>query len=675
MPVEISSNFGDREAPANAVATNLFERASRFDTLWRAWERVRANNGAAGGDGVSCDRFAVRAENSISRLSHALRHGLYRPAPVRRVEIPKRSGGTRPLDIPSIVDRVAQGAVAATIGPVVDAELEDSSYAYRPGRSVAQAIQKIASLRRQGFQWVVDGDIVRYFERIPHDRLLSILDRHLSDERLVDLVGIWLEQHSPVGVGIPQGSPLSPLLANLYLDGVDEAIEGKGIRLVRFADDFVILCRDQDLANTALERMRLLLAQNGLELHPEKTRLVSFDQGFRFLGHVIVRSMVWKEVGLDDTPTADVVEATERVLAAALAGPTSEDAEASLPAEEARGRWSPRRRVLYLVEPKRRLATDGDHFVVLDGEARIHDLPCGRVDRIEIGPAVDIDIDALDLGARSDTEIVRVDGRGFTLGRWVGNAPGNAERHLRQAAAVLDERRRAEIASGFVSGRIFNQRVLLKRLDRDRRHPDHEAVAMRLGRLARKTEKLPMPVASLMAHEGEAAALYWKMLGSLVGAPWSIDGRRRRRVGADPFNVVLDVYSSMLLRDCRSALERAGLHPGYAFLHSADVGEDALSWDLAEEFRAPVVEAGAAAAFSRKVLRDGAFEQSPNGYRLTREGWKAAIRHFEGWLQRPIMDPLDGERTFWRGLVDRQAERLAAAIESAGAYQPYHMDY
>ena len=216
-----------------------------------AWARVRGNNGCAGGDGETIAGFQNRAANRITALSNALKTGSYRPRDLRILHIPKRSGGTRPLAIPSISDRVAQTACAMVLTPILDPQFEDSSYAYRPGRSVTMAVRRIGQLRKNGFTHVVEADILRCFERIPHDPLLSRLEQMLhgqhGTDRVIDLIAHWLEHGAAAfgtpSLGLAQGSPISPLLSNLYLDRLNSTLDGKGVAVVRFGDDFVLLSR------------------------------------------------------------------------------------------------------------------------------------------------------------------------------------------------------------------------------------------------------------------------------------------------------------------------------------------------------------------------------------------------------------------------------------------------
>lgn len=661
---------------APAPDTSLFGEATRFSTLWTAWERIRANQGAAGGDGVTIRRFEGDAQNRISRLSHSLRSGRYRPGPVRRAFIPKRSGGVRPLDIPCVVDRVAQGGVALVLMRVLDREMEDSSFAYRPGRSVAEAVARVAALRRDGFCFVVDGDITRYFENVPHERLIRRLEQSIDDLRLVDLVGLWLEQHSHTERGLPQGSPISPVLANLFLDDVDEAIEGRGVRLVRFADDFVLLCKTEALAKGANAKIAALLGEHGLELNPDKTRIVPFDQGFRFLGHVFVRSMVWREVLREEIPSEDAVEAAERAIAALDRQDGNDEAhDDEAVASAPRGRWSTKQRVLYVLEPRRILTASNDCFVVRDDEIELLRLPHRRVDRIEVGAAAGIDHEALDLAAASDTEIVRVNGHGETLGTWRGVEDVRADRHLAQAATILDPARRVALASAIVKGRIASQRAYLRRLDRTRHDSELDVAAVRLGRILRRCEAPGLGVDELMGFEGEAGALYWPALARAVGPEWTFSGKRLRRTRDDPVNILLDVASSLLSRDIGIAAGRCGLHLGFAALHATTGDRPSLIFDLMEEFRAPIAEALVLALIGRKAVTPDMFAREKNAWRMTRDAWGPVIRGYEGWVARPIKEPRSGDRMLWRALFEVQAMAYARACENNTAYSPYVMDY
>ena len=277
--------------PPVEAALTPFEAMTSLACLYDAWERVRANKGCAGGDGVTIATFSAGLGDRLLQLHRALRTGHYFPGTLRQADIPKPDGGVRTLAIPGIADRVAQTAAMLILGPQLEPEMHDASFAYRKGRSAQQAVMRIAAYRRRGYGWVVDGDISAFFDD-PHDQLIQRLGRSIKDPLLIELFRLWLDSFSETGAGIAQGSPISPLLANLYLTDIDAAIDRQNCRLVRFADDFVLLCRTREGAQAALAHIGELLVARGLRLHPDKTRIVPFDKAFSFLGRLFVRSLV-----------------------------------------------------------------------------------------------------------------------------------------------------------------------------------------------------------------------------------------------------------------------------------------------------------------------------------------------------------------------------------------------
>ena len=282
--------------------SDLFRTASSSAKLATAWSRVRRNAGVAGGDGVSCREFERDAQGRLARLRRDLLAGEYAPGPVRRVAILKENGVPRPLAIPCVVDRVIQTSVALTLAQLAEPDMSEASFGYRPGLGVADAVARVVELRRDNRSWVLESDVARFFETVPHRPLLDLVASRFRDSRLTALIGSWLDRSRDEECGILQGSPLSPLLANLYLDEVDRLLDGPEGRLVRYADDFVVLSRRKADAEAARDRAATLLGERGLELHPEKTRIGRFDEGFWFLGHYFINGLVLRD--LEHTPEA-----------------------------------------------------------------------------------------------------------------------------------------------------------------------------------------------------------------------------------------------------------------------------------------------------------------------------------------------------------------------------------
>ncbi|HER20519.1 MAG TPA: group II intron reverse transcriptase/maturase, partial [Chromatiales bacterium] len=283
---------------------SLADKVYRPTTLAAAWERVRSNAGSAGADGQSVREFGAQAERHLRRLHEELRAGAYRPRPVKRVWIDKPgSRQKRPLGVPAVRDRVVQTALRLVIEPIFEREFAPRSYGFRPGRGCKDALRRVDELLREGYVWVVDADLKGYFDSIPHGPLMDDVRKRIADGRVLGLIEGYLQQGvledmklwTPES-GTPQGAVISPLLANLYLHPVDAAMARAGYEMVRYADDFVVLCRSRQEAEAALEAARRMAEARGLTLHPDKTHVGDCTvegQGFEFLGYRFEAGKRW----------------------------------------------------------------------------------------------------------------------------------------------------------------------------------------------------------------------------------------------------------------------------------------------------------------------------------------------------------------------------------------------
>lgn len=275
-----------------------------------AWQKVAKNRGCAGVDGETVSRFAAYAEARLAQLIRQLMAGTYQPLPLRQLWIPKKDGTWRGLAVPTVRDRIVQQALLNVLHPIFEPQFETCSFAYRPGRSHLTATRQVHTLQQRGYDWVLDADLVKYFDNVQHSRLLAEVAERLPlqandlNAMVLGLVEAWISAgvFTKQGLilpekGIPQGSVVSPILANIYLDDFDEIMLAAGLKLVRYADDFLLLGKSHGQVKEGEMLVAQTLESMGLSLHPNKTQITNFQRGFRFLGHVFSGDLVIRQRG------------------------------------------------------------------------------------------------------------------------------------------------------------------------------------------------------------------------------------------------------------------------------------------------------------------------------------------------------------------------------------------
>ncbi|MGQ0670404.1 MAG: group II intron reverse transcriptase/maturase [Actinomycetota bacterium] len=281
---------------------SLMDKVHADRTLRAAAARVAANKGSSGVDHVTVEMFESERDGNLGKLAEGLRRGEYRPQAIRRHYIAKPgSREKRPLGIPTVRDRVVQTALRMVLEPIFERDFAVHSYGFRPGRGCKEALRRVDELLKDGSVFVVDADLKSFFDTIPHERLLAEVGRKVTDGKIMKLLGQFLQQGVLDGLaawtpeeGTPQGAVISPLLSNIYLDPLDHRMAGHGFEMVRYADDFVVMCRSEAQAARALAVTGEWTAQAGLTLHPTKTRIVDArTQSFEFLGYRFANGRRW----------------------------------------------------------------------------------------------------------------------------------------------------------------------------------------------------------------------------------------------------------------------------------------------------------------------------------------------------------------------------------------------
>jgi RNA-directed DNA polymerase len=274
---------------------SLIDKIISNNTIRTAWDLVERNRGSSGVDRVTIEKFEANYSKYLVEIQEELRQGVYKPLQIRRVFIPKGDGKMRPLGIPCVKDRIVQCAIKLIIEPIFEYEFVDTSYGFRPGRGCKDALRRVQENLDQGYTYVVDADLQSYFDTIPHNKLMDRIQEKIADGKVLELINSFLKQNileecrewTPIS-GCPQGAVLSPLLSNIYLHPLDVLMRNERIRMVRYADDFVIMCNSKEDADRAYDIMKKWIIENDLTLHPEKTHIgncLIAGQGFEFLGY------------------------------------------------------------------------------------------------------------------------------------------------------------------------------------------------------------------------------------------------------------------------------------------------------------------------------------------------------------------------------------------------------
>ena len=655
------------------TTTPLFDSATSANALHHAWQRVRANAGAAGTDGQSIFAFESRAHQRIEQLRTCLHSQRYTPQPLLHTQLQRPHKSPRPLSIPTVTDRIVQTAVKNALQPSAEAQFSSRSFAYRPFRSVGMALAQCQAEIAQGNTWVVDADIQKFFDSIPHARLRECINQWTTEAPVLRMIDQWLAQ-SPQGCGIGQGSPLSPLLSNLYLDALDKSFEAQGIPHVRYADDFVAFAPSQHAAASAHQLAHHTLDSLGLVLHPDKTQVLQPGEALHFLGQTLALGNQTKTFALGCLPAPPSTPATPQPnsgnLARLLVAPiTEQSVDQPSTAPSLAAFTTTHYRSLYLLEPNTWCKKDGARLAVTLGKEEKLSVPAEQLHLVLAIGNTNFTAGALTLLLEHSVPIVHLSQHGSYLGTTDAASTHGLALQQAQFAAAACPARTLEIARAIVIAKLKNQHVVLKRTLR--RHPT-SGLEPHLDAL-RHMRAQCLHVHSLEALrgcEGFAARSYFAALRCILPAKWQFE--QRTRPPQDPINALLSLGYTLLFQNVRSLLQARGLHTHLGFLHAARPGHPALASDMMEEFRAPVVDALVLDLCLSGALAPHDFtHDSALGCRLQPAALKKFIHALEAKLQSPAHSG-DGKPLHYRQAIEQQAHHLAAHLRQRHtSYQGY----
>ncbi|MCU0569493.1 MAG: CRISPR-associated endonuclease Cas1 [Oculatellaceae cyanobacterium Prado106] len=704
----------------------VFLSAENFE---QAWDKVRRNNGCAGSDGETIAHFARHTDRNLEQLRRSLQRGTYQPLPLRSLSIPKKARPSRPgeppktewrgLSVPTVRDRIVQQALLNLLHPLLEPQFEDCSFAYRPGRSYQSAVRQVEHWRKQGYDWVFDADVVKYFDNIQHSRLYAELQERVPDPAVGKLVERWINSGVVTASGlvlppkgIPQGSVVSPILANVYFDDFDEAIAAKGFKLVRFADDFVVLAKSRAQIEKAQTWVDQLLTEMGLDLHPDKTRITNFRQGFHFLGHTFVRSLILQDQGKgkskgkqnkDNHPGLEVrgrdlplltysdvpLPATQMQQAFREAIQESEQPvppplyvvmgyrvrEAkSVVIESQELEWKAGMSTLYLVNQGTVLGKEQGRFVVKPVNAleKPAEVPIREVERILVLGNVQISTQAIAACLEAQIPVVFLSQIGSYKGHLWSSEFCDLPMEAAQYGRRQDQEFQLKMAQRILEGKLGNSRQLLLRLNRKRKVEGLSAKISRLEQYRQTLAKVE-DLDILRGHEGAAAKLYFSGWGQLILNPGFCWVERSRRPPKDPINSMLSFGYTLLFNNVLSVILAEGLNPYLGNLHRSERKEPHLAFDLMEEWRSILVDSLVMTLINKKIVRptDFTFPDKAGGIYLEPQARRVFLKHFEERISETVTHPLVQEAVSYRRAIQLQVQRYKRCLQNAQTYEAF----
>ncbi|MGV9678752.1 CRISPR-associated endonuclease Cas1 [Nocardia sp. NPDC003482] len=608
-----------------------------FEELNRAWGDILDRGDSSEQLYVPIARFAENAESRLAELRSELLNGTFRPARLHEVSIPKSDGDFRRLAVPAIRDRIVERALLSVITPHIDPLLGAGSFAYRSGLGVADAVQAVVRLRDEGMNWVLRADIADCFGSIPREHAVRLVRAALPDPSVDALVAMLTTRRvlTRGGLrevpGIPQGTSLSPLLSNLVLVALDDALFDRGFPVVRYADDFTVVCATAEdaweAARTAAEALRKLR----MTLSEDKTAVMSFEEGFAFLG---------EDFGPRYPPSIDEHRIAE-----------------------------PTRRVVYLALQGSRVSIGKGRLAVeTRDDEPILNVPISHVARIVCFGSIGVSAGVRSWAFANDVEIVFLSRRGTYLGQMhAASSPTRAARLRAHLRAADDPSVRTRFARTVVDAKLRHQLTVLRRFGR-RDHADD--LADRIGQISAAASMLPMAEtpSEVMGLEGAAGRNYFAGLEILLPADFGFHGRTRRPP-MDVVNAALSYGYAVLLGECVSALVACGLDPAFGLLHAEQEARPSLALDLMEEFRPLVVDQAVLTAIRRNALtpEHGTHRDGESGIWLTKAGKHVLADGYERRMLQLTSGALPGFSGSLRRHLYRQAERLAATLSDPTA--------
>ncbi len=583
----------------------FLDTAIDSENLITAFQHVKSNAGNEGLDNQKIEEFEKNLFDNLKELSVSIQNKKYKPDDLLGIIRPKDSRKIRALAVPTVKDRIAQRAVIQAVSETIDHLLEESSFAYRKGLSRIGAAKAINKAYEEGFKYILESDIEAFFDNVDWKLLFNKLEALFYDDPILPLIKNWVVQsvifHGQRIIrerGLPQGSPISPLLANLFLDEFDEAL-GDNFKLIRYADDFVVLCKSREEAESALEDAKASLEKLKLKLKTSKTQITDFDQGFQYLGYLFLKSLVIESEkeekqkpkkktiinnleSFEISPSSWIAkvdfEKLNRLKIRRESTPSGEDkvGKANLIYDE---KTIPEKFPVYITDPDISFLLEKGAIVINDSKTQLDEqikIPLNRIHSVVTFGNSRLTLPAILRLSQNSIPIYFCthDGKPIT---YLPIQEKNYTLWLKQVELANDENFRLKFSKSIVEAKIHNALVLAKRYEWD------EGIISQLNVLKNKCQTAEN-LETLLGYEGTSAASFFKGFGSRLSDEFRFTVRTKNPP-LDPVNALLSFGYSLLYNHIATAIQICGLNPEIGWYHSIKSGHLALASDLVEEFR------------------------------------------------------------------------------------------
>jgi CRISPR-associated protein Cas1 len=662
------------------------------ESLLSAWEHVEENAGCAGADGITIDQFASSLDDRISALLREVETDEYRALPLLPIVVQKKPSSieTRTLMVPAVRDRVLQTVVGRQLGMAFEDEFLDCSFAYRPRRSVNSAIARIRFLHDHGYRYVAEADIEKFFDRIVHALLRQRLAATIADRSMLMLIDTWIDgpvwdgrNIRPLRQGVPQGSPISPLLANLFLSDFDLAIEQAGMKLIRYADDFLILAQDSEHAASAIAIARDKLEELHLQLKDEKTHIGSFEEGFRFLGALFLDANVWipwdKQARIrrvlsipQPMPPGLVRRWLEPPARTAMARAFSAAQVEHIDSAASSNTEDEEMAYLYLVEQGSILRKMGNRLVVEKDGSILLDTPYHKLEAVLIFGNVQVTTQAIGELLEYGVRLNLLSRHGELRGSLDPAQGKNIPLRIAQFELHRDAQRVLAMARVLVDAKITNCSQVLATFGshEEERAPEAQEAIVQLSN-SRQAAASAADLDALNGVEGAAARLYFDALMRRNKSAFHWPGRVKHPA-TDPINSLLSFTYTLVGNELAGLAEGLGLDSFLGSLHQLDYGRRSLALDLVEMFRGPLADRLVLTMCNRNQFSEADFEPAEGGaLHLRPESAKRFFAEYERWMLH-VSSGSGG--TGFRTALRKTVEDYVAAVRDSHPFQPFLYD-